>query len=409
MKPGLVLPLLLTLFGCAAQSVGLAPIYPKHDTKIATNSLVLEWEASTEPAEEVRYQLVIFRGEDIQVYEATDLQEPRNTVNADLAEGEYQWTVRALHLRSGDWVPGPWSHRKYFYFAVVVFGWGSEQYRFKLLEPIHHAPMPTADVEPTQPVVYAYRLVDGDSLLAYVFNPAARAEGKPANAILLFHGGGWSAGSPEWTFPAADRFASYGLVAIAIEYRLSGPDATPVDALDDVCYAFAWTREFATELGVADKVAGYGVSAGGQLVAAAATIGCGTDPARPDALLLWSPAVDVAEDGWFATLLQDRGKPVAYSPVDYVTASTPPTCIVQGAKDTLTPLSGAQRFCDRLVEAGGVCELNVYEGVGHLLTRNLADQEENYDPDPAARADGIEKQRRFLVRLGLVADRTKEE
>ena len=274
-----------------------------------------------------------------------------------------------------------------------------------LLLAIHPTPVLAApDAQPVQPVAYVYRIVAGDSLSAYVFSPAAHANSTPVDAILLFHGGGWSSGSPEWVFPAAKRFASYGLVAIAIEYRLSGRDVTPADALDDACYAFAWTRKNSAGLGIAERVAGYGVSAGGQLVAAAATVGCDANGVRPDALLLWSPAVDVDEDGWFAKLLQGRGKPVDYSPVDHVTASTPPTCIVQGAQDTLTPLSGAQRFCEQLNKVGGVCELNVYKGVGHLLTRNLANQEDNYDPDPDARADGIEKQRKFLVRLGLIAD-----
>jgi len=85
-----------------------------------------------------------------------------------------------------------------------------------------------------------------------------------------------------------------------------------------------------------------------------------------------------------------------------VNSGTPPTCIVQGAEDTLTPLAGAQRFHDRLVELGGVCELNVYAGVGHLLTRNLSNQEDDFDPDPKKRADGIERHRLFLQRTGFL-------
>ncbi len=48
-----------------------------------------------------------------------------------------------------------------------------------------------------------YREVGGKSLHAYVFLPPARREGEKADAILLFHGGGWSAGAPDWTFAAA--------------------------------------------------------------------------------------------------------------------------------------------------------------------------------------------------------------
>ncbi len=254
------------------------------------------------------------------------------------------------------------------------------------------------------PFVHTYRIVDGDSLHAHAFYPSDTGRGRPAPAILLFHGGGWVAGSPEWTFASAQRFASYGLVAIAIEYRLSEDKITPVDAFDDVCHAFSWVRDHASELGIAGKIAGYGVSAGGQLVAATVTVGCGDSVAGPDALLLWSPAVDVREDAWFAKLLDGIAKPVDYSPADHVTKKTPPTCIVQGAQDSLTPLAGAQRFCDQLTKLGGVCELNVYADVGHLLTRNLANQESDFDPDPEKRADGVEKHRRFLVRLAFIED-----
>jgi acetyl esterase/lipase len=66
----------------------------------------------------------------------------------------------------------------------------------------------------------------------------------------------------------------------------------------------------------------------------------------------------------------------------------PPVHIVHGERDTLTPLSGARRFCERVLAGGAQCQLVVYPGVGHLLTRNLANQESDFDPDPAATTGG---------------------
>jgi acetyl esterase/lipase len=140
------------------------------------------------------------------------------------------------------------------------------------------------------------------------------------------------------------------------------------------------------------------------LLALAATVGCGANQKKPDAMLLWSPALDMTKDRWFVSLLKGRGKVEDVSPVEHVNQTTPPTCIIQGSEDTLTPLSGAQRFHDALIAAGGTCELNVYQGVGHLLTRNLANQESDFDPDPEKRAQGTEAQRRFLVRHGFIKD-----
>lgn len=251
-------------------------------------------------------------------------------------------------------------------------------------------------------ITRVYRTIGGVSLHAYVFLPSRGGTSDTTSAILLFHGGGWSAGAPEWTFAAARRFADSGLVAVAIQYRLSAGDVTPVDALADACAAFAWIRSRAGEFGLTGRVAGYGVSAGGQLVAATVTVGCPDAGAGPDALLLWSPALDVVNDRWFASLLGGHASPFDLSPARHVGALTPPTFIVHGEDDRLTPLSGVQRYCAELKARERTCDLHVYPGVGHLLTRNLTNQERDFDPDPVARADGIVQEHRFLRRLGFV-------
>lgn len=254
---------------------------------------------------------------------------------------------------------------------------------------------------------HVYREIRGVSLRAYVFEPPVRGTGVRRHAILLFHGGGWSAGEPAWVFPAARRFADLGLVAIAVQYRLSNGDVTPIDALGDACAAFRWTREHTADLGLSGRIAGYGVSAGGHLVAATATVGCAAEAgtgmtAGPDALLLWSPALDLVDDRWFAGRLLGRATAADLSPARHVGASTPPTSIVHGERDTLTPLSGVTRYCARLSELGRACDAHVFPGVGHLLTRNLANQESDFDPDPEARAEGMARHQQFLIRLGFV-------
>jgi acetyl esterase/lipase len=266
--------------------------------------------------------------------------------------------------------------------------------------------VPIAGDDVPQPRSYVYREVDGQKLNAYMFPPQGENPGKPTAAVLCFHGGGWVAGSAEWTAKEAKRFAALGLTAVTIDYRLSEGKITPIEALDDTRAAFRWLRRHAAEFNIDPKrVVGYGVSAGGHLVAAAATLelpGDGIDDtsSKPDLLLLWSPALDVAADGWFVRLLQGRASAADYSPMEHAGAATPPTCIVNGDQDTLTPLPRAERFRDRVLKAGGVCELHVYPGVGHLLTRNLANQENNFDPDPKFKADGIAQLERFLRERG---------
>jgi acetyl esterase/lipase len=263
-----------------------------------------------------------------------------------------------------------------------------------------------SSVSQADPVTRVYHVAGQDSLHLHVFEPAAPRRDSARSAVLLFHGGGWTAGSPEWTFESARTFADQGFVAVAVEYRLSGGEWTPIDALADVCESFRWIRRNADEFGIdSTRIAGHGVSAGGHLLASTVTVGCpGADDhtrSTPDLLLLWSPALDVTSDGWFASQLKGSAEPELFSPALHVGSSTPPTSIVHGDSDTLTPLVGASTYCAALEGLGTRCELNVYPGVGHLLTRNLANQESDFDPDPNARADGRAKHLRFLRANGF--------
>jgi len=250
--------------------------------------------------------------------------------------------------------------------------------------------------------VYTYGAPDGDALSAYVYNPPTP---EAAPAIVLLHGGGWAHGSPAWMDSSARRFADQGMVAIAVQYCLSRNGITPVDALHDTCAAMAWIREQADELGVdPSRIAAYGVSAGGHLAASMATVGCPDAIEGPDLLVLYSPAIRTSHDGWFQRLSGEPEDPTAYSPYDHVSAATPATLIISGEEDTLTPHAYAVGYCDRLSNQQTECEIEAFAGVGHLLTRNLDNQESDFD---VADAD-IQRARRvidaFLTRHGYLTD-----
>jgi len=234
---------------------------------------------------------------------------------------------------------------------------------------------------------------------------------KAAGAILLFHSGGWTRSRPQAMFERARRFAAAGLVAIPVEYRLSAGAVTPVEAFDDTCEAFRWVRAHAGELGVDPRrVAGYGASAGGVMVAATATAGCPTPgksarttDGRPEALVLVSTGFDLEHSETFRKLSRADTNPADYSPLAHLTAALPPTFVAQGTDDTVTPLPAAQTFCARARKLGRTCDLQIYPGLGHLLTRNLADQRNSADPDPQAAGDALDRQIRFLASLGFTS------
>lgn len=259
------------------------------------------------------------------------------------------------------------------------------------------------------PEQFTYRQIGTRALKAYVFLPERTRKIRPA--ILLFHGGAWRLGEASWTFDRASEFASKGMVAISIEYRLSKGGLSPIDAVEDTCAAFMWVRKQAGKFGIdPGRVAGYGVSAGGHLVAAAATLpavkGKKIDRCvRPNALLLFSPALNMAHDDYFKSLMKGKGNPVQYSPAEFISRSLPPTLIIQGEKDTIVRTPDAIAFRDEARKVRAQCVLHVYPRVGHLLTRNLQVQYRDFDPDPATVADAYQKENDFLLSLGYIARR----
>ena len=273
----------------------------------------------------------------------------------------------------------------------------------------------TAGLVPAQisgPDIRVYKTVGAINLTAHLFRPVGNNPPTPRPAIVLFHGGGWSAGSPEWVYDAAKRYAGYGAVAVAAEYRLSDQKSiTPLDAMADARDIVRWMRRNAAGLGIQpDRIAVYGVSAGGHLAASLATFDDrATDQPSPvpNAMVLISPAVSLAHDGWFQKILAGRASAADVSPDDHVDDDhldnvLPPTAIFVGGADTLTPAVGAKRYCDRVNERGGHCEIHVYPGVGHLFTRKLDNQEDDFDPDPKVVLDARQKGDQFLAERGFL-------
>ncbi len=255
--------------------------------------------------------------------------------------------------------------------------------------------------------VYDYANRDGTPLRLYLFAPVSVAKPTaPSPVVLLFHSGGWVRGKPEWLFEDAQRFAALGLAAIPVQYRLSTNGITPVDALADTCAAFDWVRSHAALLNIDPaRVIGYGASAGGQLVVAAATVGCPQSDIRPAALILFSAGVDTANSAQFRRLVGANVNPVDYSPLAHVDERTPPTLIIHGAEDSVTRLPASEQFCARIRQAGGQCQLHAFPKLGHLLTRQLDDQRTSIDADPQAVLKAQQLQALFLQKQGYAVQR----
>lgn len=246
----------------------------------------------------------------------------------------------------------------------------------------------------------------GGPLVVRIFEPPNNASDTRA-VILLIHGGGWNTGDASWMDSDATRYASLGMLALSLDYRLSdGLTVTPFDALADVRAAIRWIRAESGRLRIdPTKVAVLGESAGAHLAAAAAVFSepYGSDiSAKSNLLILSSPAVSVAQLKAFQTLSGGPAQAASLSPDLHIGANVPPTLVLQGEKDSLSPAQGAIRFCERMVANSNVCVLKLYKDVGHMFVRNLRKQDDYSSIDQDISRQASEASVSFLRAQGFV-------
>lgn len=86
------------------------------------------------------------------------------------------------------------------------------------------------------------------------------------HGVILVHGGGWRSGDKSQQIPIAIALAKSGLVAAAVEYRLS-PEALYPAAIIDLKSAVRWMRANSEKYNIdTNKIVALGCSSGGHLV-----------------------------------------------------------------------------------------------------------------------------------------------
>lgn len=260
-------------------------------------------------------------------------------------------------------------------------------------------------------IVKTYKYINGYVLQAHIFYPDNKKEGEMRPAIAIFHGGGWNSGNYSWAFGPAKFYSNLGMIGIAVQYRLSNQkDITPIDAMQDAKDLMIWLRQNSESLGILrNKIAASGWSAGAHLIASAAVF-ADTLPGNkinsvPDVLLLKSPAVDVGHNQlWFSQLISNTDvDPFSLSPVEHVRKGLPPTIILQGREDHVTPLDDVQLFHDRMVANDNYCEIWIYDNVGHLFTPSYLDDTGYPQPDHEIEKQADKKAVEFLKKFGFIS------
>ena len=265
------------------------------------------------------------------------------------------------------------------------------------------------------PEMVVIKTIGGQDVKLEFFRPDGAENSERRPAILWIHGGAWIAGDTGVHTPHARYFASRGMFAANVAYRLASPGkVTVADCLADCRAAVRYMREHAEKLGIDPKrIAVSGDSAGGHLAAALGTLPDdeGGISSRADAMLLYNPIVDMTEGDWIryavgGDALADKKSPRpsaevdvalarSLSPLFHVKAGQVPAILLHGRADHVVPVSQAERFAEASRGAGSRCDLIIYEnGIGHAFV--LA----GYKYPESVVVEAIRAGDRFLVSLG---------
>jgi acetyl esterase/lipase len=229
--------------------------------------------------------------------------------------------------------------------------------------------------QPERSIVYA-TAIDGTQLELDVWPIDRDGTATVRPAIVAVHGGGWVGGSRG----EAERWNRWlnalGFVVFDVDYRVPPPERWR-DEVGDVRAALGWVADHAGEYGVdTARISVMGHSAGGNL-AMLAGYTTGDAPCPPS---LGAPVVAVRsvvnfygpadltamyDTGGSRRYLQDclhryiGGSPIdhpdryrAVSPVNHVSAATPPTIILLGQSDRIIPAAQAHILERALSDAG---------------------------------------------------------
>jgi acetyl esterase/lipase len=197
----------------------------------------------------------------------------------------------------------------------------------------------------------------------------------PAPVVMWVHGGAWRQGSR--ANPPAFELLEAGYAVASVSYRLSQQARFPAQ-MEDVTVAARWLRIHCAAYGCdGTRIAAWGASAGGHLVAllgARGSVQAVVDYFGPTDLLRMGDfpsdmdhnAPDSPESQLIGAPIQQRPDLAAKAnPITYVTRDAPPFLIVHGDQDRLVPLNQSELLHAALVKAGADSTLIILRGAGH--------------------------------------------
>jgi acetyl esterase/lipase len=226
-------------------------------------------------------------------------------------------------------------------------------------------------IQQIKPEKILYKSTNEGELNLFIYKPSEFDIKKKYSCIVFFHGGGWNSGNPEQFQRQSRYFASRGMVAVSVGYRIRNKHGTsPIQAMEDAKSAIRFIRSNARLLSIdPSKIAAAGGSAGGHLVAVAGNIdlfdNSGEDltiSSKPSLLILYNPVIDFGTRKWLWI-----NNPSDASPIHNISKGSPPTIILTGTNDKIVPVESIMNYKKIMESVGSRCDVILYEGAEHAF------------------------------------------
>lgn len=273
---------------------------------------------------------------------------------------------------------------RYIFFAILIsLGSGCASHTI-------HPPRATSRATEN----YEYQVIKNQTYIARPNQAGLQGdlyvpEGKgPFPGILVVHGGSWSGRSRSDMRSISEKLARHGFVAFNISYRFAPEHRFP-SQLHDLRAAIRWMRLNAGTYKInADKIGGFGYSAGAHLISLAATADSNVAKdetlssdqskisTRLQAIVAGGTPADLTLEPDSKAVIQFLGanyaaNPRLYeqaSPFFHVSADDPPAFLYHGKADTTVKTEQTIRFAEALKKAGVQVETYLVPVLGHITT-----------------------------------------
>jgi acetyl esterase len=251
-------------------------------------------------------------------------------------------------------------------------------------DPTAHYEIKVRDVE--------FRKIPTRTLMARIYQPQGPG---PFPALLDLHGGAWNDKDRLANVPMDENLAASGMLVVAVDLRLA-PEAPYPGSVQDANYAVRWLKAKAKEWnGDATRLGVLGSSTGGHI---AELLAMRPGDARYNAHpLAEAPTVDASiayviarspiSDPYTRFKQAEKMERVGmmnktkkyFVPWESIHEGNPQQILERGEKVSMPPMFILQgelddnvippiqiKFADTYRKAGGECDLEVFEGCGHM-------------------------------------------